>query len=832
MNNHETSKEPGSRQPLYYTFANHMHWVDMEWLWGYFVLPSSVRDMLHFCSETGTKGNINFDAIGYEKLAVEAPDALAELRDAVHRGQIEIAGASYGQPYGLFHPGESNVRQRVYGARTVRRLIGVWPKTFWEEEFDFFPQLPQMLVNAGHEYASLFFQWTWHTPEVPRESIPAVWWEGQDGTRLLTATRNALNLHQWPEDFQGLLDGPAPREMPAAGIQQWLELMPSPDWMCRSEVLLPQMRALIASPDYEIRAVTLPEYLDVAKEHAEPRRYTLDDVFHGMSLGKNGDLIRRSSHAAEHQLLAAESISALAGFFGRPYPSWNVYPTWELEESWRELLSAQHHDNDECEGLNGHIGLRSYERSNGLSKHVLDRTVAALAKRTAGEPGRTVIYNPLGWVRRGPDSQELPAFGYRVLESGRASTQRAVNVERSETAITLRRDAISVTIDLTTGAVTQITSRDFPDGVLRSGHALANLQMTHGGEIDTFDRAEVSVTSDPVDPVVHVWRYGREDALVGVDIALATDTDAIDIAFHTPSLKRPDGRIAAALQTPIAFNLDDLTLIHDHPYGVSEIAATGKTYLRKYPTGDWMTSPQVFEEVHNPFTALSLLDFHDGDRGVLYLHDGSQAFLRDGNTVRNVLSMYDPWDEDYFVERLEAKVRIVPHGAISNTGRWRLAQEFLRPPIAATATGPSGDLPVAFSGLHCDAPNVSATAFFRETPETGQFLDAYAGAGIDFPHVVRLVEFDGHPATTRLTVPGAVASARKASTRGDLIEALTVASGNSPIDGVAGEWSTITVELRPYEIATVYLDLIAGRKVNRDLDAHRNVWATIHRVEL
>ena len=97
-----------------------------------------------------------------------------------------------------------------------------------DEELDFCPQLPQILRDAGYEYASLFFQWTWHTPIVPQEQVPAIWWEGLDGSRLLTSSRNALNLHQWPEDFAGLLESPLLREMPVPGIVQWLELMPSP----------------------------------------------------------------------------------------------------------------------------------------------------------------------------------------------------------------------------------------------------------------------------------------------------------------------------------------------------------------------------------------------------------------------------------------------------------------------------------------------------------------------------------------------------------------------------------------------------------------------------
>src|SRR5690349_21132944 len=158
------------RKALYYTFGNHMHWVDMQWLWGYGVLPGSVQDMLRLIDETGARGNVNFDGVGYEKMAGECPEVLATLRAAIEGGKVEPVGCSYGQPYGLFHGGESNVRQLTHGVRTVRRLLGVRPRSFWEEEFDFFPQLPQMLRSAGFTGASLYFQWTWHTPEVPFEA--------------------------------------------------------------------------------------------------------------------------------------------------------------------------------------------------------------------------------------------------------------------------------------------------------------------------------------------------------------------------------------------------------------------------------------------------------------------------------------------------------------------------------------------------------------------------------------------------------------------------------------------------------------------------------------
>jgi alpha-mannosidase len=827
-----------------------MHWVDMEWLWGYGTLPGSVRDMLSFCAAAGVKGNVNFDGIAYEKLAAEAPEDLAALRQAVSTGQIEVVGASYGQPYGLFHGGESNVRQRIYGVRTVLRLLGVRPRTFWEEEFDFFPQLPQLLRGVGYEYASLFFQWTWHTPSIPFERIPAVWWEGLDGSRLLAATRNRLNLHQWPEDFEGRLEDPLLHEMPAPGIQQWLELMPSPDWMCRAELLLPKLRELVAHPDFELRPVTLSEYLEVARPYAEPRHYTLDDVFHGVSLGKNGDRMRRLSRRAEQSLLDAEVLAATSGLFGRPYPNWDVYPVWELEEAWRELLAAQHHDNDECEALCGFIGRRSYERSLGLSSDVTRRTLRRLADRTGCDSNHNLFYNPLGWSREAlvtPPREDgsvgiatIPPFGYRVV--GAAEAERwapRIRVEEDQRAITLRRGPLAVTVDRARGVITQLVSAEFPAGALRADCTLAGLEMMCGGQVERFDQVVVTLLRELASPEILVQRrrHGSSEAQpdLSISIRIAQELDAVDITYAASQLPRPDGGMHTALKTAVAIDLPALRLVHDHPYGVSEVHGEG-TYLRKYPTGDWMTSPQVFEEVRNPFTALQFLDYDNGERGLLYLHDGSQAMLRDGATVYNILSMYDPWDEDGFSGELEARVRLVPHGPLTHAQRWRQAQEFTRPVLGVVdRVGGRGEissapaLPPLFGPAWCDTPNVVLSAFYRESEASGARLNSYVAAGIGYPYILRLVELDGQPTTAQVRVAGPVAAAYRTNLLGELVEPLAVTPAEAPTAGPIA-WSALGIALRPHEIATVYLDLELGRKIGRDLDAHRSVWATVHRV--
>ncbi len=42
-------------------------------------------------------------------------------------------------------------------------------------------------------------------------------------------------------------------------------------------------------------------------------------------------------------------------------------------------------------------------------------------------------------------------------------------------------------------------------------------------------------------------------------------------------------------------------------------------------------------------------------------------------------------------------------------------------------------------------------------------------------------------------------------------------------------WSAVRFTMRPREIATIYADMVMGRKQWRDLDAKREVWATVHK---
>ncbi|MFO0833403.1 MAG: hypothetical protein U0638_00420 [Phycisphaerales bacterium] len=873
------------KPPLYYTFGNHMHWVDMQWLWGYHVLPGSVDDMLRLIDETGARGNVNFDAVGYEKMAVECPEHLARLRDAVARGLVEPVGCSYGQPYGLFHGGESNIRQLTYGVRTTRRLLGVRPRTFWEEEFYFFPQLPQMLAQCGYTGASLFFQWTWHTPEVPKEPCSLILWEGADSTRLPTLPRNELNVHQWPEDFDGLLDKAGAWANPA--VVQWLELMPSKDWMCRSEVLLPRLRELMKDERFDVRPRTAGKLIEelLAKEPTPPvKRYAMDDVWHGMTLGKNGDYFLRFARAREEQLVSAEAYAAVASLFGRPYAQWDVYPTWELEEAWRELLAGQHHDNHECEGLCGHIGRESIRRADELGEQVLDRCKDHLADGSRGGSDRAIAFNPAGFTRDidfyEPDGtrylvvRSVPPFGYAAIESTAfaAAEIQAAHVIRSGNEIVLTRGGVRIVMDKARGLITQVITPEFPFGLLSAERPFGVLEMHTNEGVVTFDDCsfEIKVEEESHDQKVAFTRYSnRGVGWVEITISISGADHAVRITFEADNLRAEHGGINGGLFTSFEPELLRLSRIADSPFNFSRTSAEGGG-KRKYPTGDWMTSPQVFETITNACTANRAIDLIEPQSGlgVLISHRGNQQFIAVPHGVRALLWSYDPWDENQYRDDCNAAIELRTHGPIENSQRARLAQSDWVGGTPELSSKAGGDLPPVFGPLSVEnAPNVLAHAFFRESMKSGEHLPHWAGhrmfeasGGLcDHPFVIRLVEWDGQPAEVTLKLAGPVAMAAKANLLGEVLSECPRGvgvgpAGWSPLDtgwlecspcdpppwaivggkpielrGKPIEWTQVRFAMRPREIATIYADMVMGRKQFRDLDAKREVWATVHK---
>ena len=795
----------------WFTVANHFHWVDMTWLWGHGTLAASVQDMLDLAESTGGRINFNVDAVGIEHLAAHHPTVMGALRDAVGEQRVEVVGGTYGQPYALFHGGESAIRQLTRGRQVILRHLGVAPVSFWEEEFCFFPQLPQMLRGHGYAQASVFFQWTWHTPHVPEEDVAVVRWEGIDGTSIPTATRNPWCLHQWPEDLDPMLDQLEPGKGPAL-IQQWVELLPSPDWMCRSELLVDNMRRLPEQvPD--LRFGTFAEAIGDLAGGAPVRRWGMDDVFHGMSVGKNGDRHHRDSAAMEAVLLDAESMSVMAAALGRPYPHWSAHPTWELDTAWDELLSFQHHDNDECEGLCGHIGRAGLSRGRMLADHVNQRTVDHLAQRLEGPAGAPIVINPCGWPRTvaldGPEGTRLatvPAFGW--VTGGEGAPPPALEVVDDGDVVRLARGEVRLEVSRRDGTARSLACGDARldlsgTGGLRAVHEGRPLPVEVIGTVITEDGLDVDLTLGGA-PVRMSWR-------------LPADVAAADLLIACPEVPPVDRDHASAIGMVVRAGQGAPALLADTPYAVGPVAGRG-TYERKYPTGDWMTSAQVFETIVDPVVGLSMVELTPpgSDASLLWLHDGHEGFDRVGDHLRAVLWMHDPWDENVVDRRLDGHFRLLTHNGMAHTRRWQAAQELRRPLHRATLVG-TGDVRQEAAGLVTHTGAGTVAALWRMSDHDAVGDPDHVSALLDSPTLLRLVELDGSGGTARLTMPGVIRSAHRVDLTGRVLAPLPIEEG------------AVAVGLAPHQIATVAIDASWLQPQPRHLDQHRHIWAQVHR---
>ncbi|USN98664.1 MAG: hypothetical protein H6810_10930 [Phycisphaeraceae bacterium] len=870
-------------KPLYYTFGNHMHWVDMQWLWGYQVLPDCIADQLALIQATGAAGGVNFDAIGYEKLAAEAPESLARLRQALDKGQAELVGGSYGQPYGLFQPGESNIRQFTYGVRAARRTTGHRPRTFWEEEFYFFPQLPQILRQCGYDAANLFFQWTWHTPELPRERASLIHWRGVDGTTIPALPRNGLNVHQWPEDFDGLLEQGLIDELDSPAIVQWLELMPTKDWMCRSELLLPRLKELFADDRFDLRPRTpgtlVKELAELQGDQTETREYHPDQIWHGVTLGKNADAHPRRSRQTEQIILAAEAVATIAAYAGRPYPSWDVYPAWELDEAWRHLLAAQHHDNHECEGLCGHVGHNQMDFAVALATEVLSRTLDQLERRMGG----AALINPLAWTGRvpleDPDGVRvaiLPPCSVVGIDEVAVEDAPPPDTEVTEERIVLQRGALTATVDRPTGRVSSLKSgeaellaRPLGDFHCWIEGELWSVQPVDQGGLEP----DLAPDSGECTLMSRIGPARGQSIGFWLSVKLAPEHPAMDLYPEIIDVfPRPDAGFEGALRLPIepAFEIGEVRT--NAPLSSHAVQGTGDV-CRKYPTGDWMTSPQRFEHVRRAFTTHSWINLVNSDPNgpsLLVCHDGSQQAFRTDRGVELVITAYDPWDEGRYTPDLGGPaLRVIPHRGLKDAECERHAREFEtahvcdrielaefdRPENARLAVGGGGapedaPVPTFLGGIGLnDCSGVLITAIHRANPKEGEhlpdhaihrILDASAGAA-GHPFVIRLVEFNGEPAEPTILIPGTVGAAYRTNLMGELTdgigrEPLRAAPADPPawargLPAITPGWSALTISMRPREITSLLIDIVEARKQPRDLDAKREVWATIHRTD-
>ncbi|PYE49443.1 alpha-mannosidase [Deinococcus yavapaiensis] len=318
-----------------FTLTGHAH-IDPVWLWdrqeGIEVVKATFRSALDRMGENPDFHFMHTSAAQYEWMQVH-PSLIDEIRGAVNTGQWELVGGQWVEPDLNIPSGESLARQALHGQRFFEHTFGRRARVaFLPDSFGHPNTMPQILKLSGLDY---FLFWRPHPHEV---NLPAnlFWWEGPDGTRILSARIEAYNSN--PSDvvdtLKASLDWRAPH---------------SPEWLVvygvgnhgggPTKKAIANVRILMDDPDWPtLRMGTAQgffersEKLDDHPVFRAPLQYT----FRGCYTSHSG--VKRLNRQGEHTLSAAEKWSTIATSYGRAYPS------ERLDRAWKHLLFNQFHD--------------------------------------------------------------------------------------------------------------------------------------------------------------------------------------------------------------------------------------------------------------------------------------------------------------------------------------------------------------------------------------------------------------------------------------------------------------------------------------------------------
>ncbi|MGQ9599334.1 MAG: alpha-mannosidase [Anaerolineae bacterium] len=206
--------------------AGHAH-IDVAWLW---TLGQTRRkaartfyNVLHLMEQFPRFCFTQSQAQLYDWVGQDDPELLEAIRQRVREGRWEPVGGMWVEADCNLSGGEALVRQFLLGQQFFRRQFsdrGQSPVAWLPDVFGFPWSLPQLIKEAGLRYLfTIKISWS----EYNRLPYDSFWWQGLDGTRILTHF-SPTKAH--PEDWANTYNATA---SPAEVLGTWTNF-PQKDW--------------------------------------------------------------------------------------------------------------------------------------------------------------------------------------------------------------------------------------------------------------------------------------------------------------------------------------------------------------------------------------------------------------------------------------------------------------------------------------------------------------------------------------------------------------------------------------------------------------------------
>jgi alpha-mannosidase len=729
--------------------AGHAH-IDLAWLWPLEETRRKARrtfwTALKLLDRYADFRFTQSAAQLYEFVEADDPELFERIREQVAAGAWEPIGGMWVESDANMPCGESLVRQLLYGQRYFAEKFGFTHTVCWLPDcFGFTPALPQLLLGAGIEnFFTIKLTWS-ETNRFPHDLF---WWEGLDGSRVLAHLfDNPLALFREGQRVgtfgfdgpvvmfttaglvthgsAGFLGGYNGDTGPLSLVATWRnyrgkhvspETLLSVGWGDGgggpTEEMIEQAHDAALLPAVpEVRFTRVADFYEKARRTigGSPIPTWTGELyleFHRGTLTTQGR-VKRLHRQAEHDLVAAEVVTALDALLGGEAPA-------SLAAQWKVLLRNEFHDilpGSSIREVN-ELAEAELEGVSRAARRALDERLDAVARRlvASGDSEGLLVVNPHlspqplrveleravrgaqrvedGYVVTGAD--EIAGLQVRVIVD--PAPAEAVRVSDRE----LENEFVKVTLNAD-GTLASVYDKDADREVLDGPGNRISVYVDKPRLFDAWDidpdYADEAREMGPaesvevLEPGPHrgairiTWRYG--DSRIRQDVRLWSNSARVE--FRT-ALAWHDRRLLVKARFPLAVRTTHATF--ETAFGVVERPTHRNT---PWDAARFEVAAHRFADVSEP------------EYGVALLNDGRYGHHAVGSEL-GISLLRSPAYPDPLADEGE---QTLTYALFPHRGRWleggvlREAQDLNRPlPARAVATaGPASWRALRLDGL-------------------------------------------------------------------------------------------------------------------------------------
>ncbi|MGO9876679.1 MAG: alpha-mannosidase [Acidimicrobiia bacterium] len=768
----------------------HAH-IDSAWLW-------PTRETKRKCARTFANAlRLMQDYPEYRFSASQAqqyrwmkdhyPPLYERLRDQVQAGRFEPIGSMWVEADCNIPSGESLVRQIVHGKRFFLDEFDIETTDLWlPDVFGYSAALPQILKEAGIS-AFLTQKMSWNdTNRFPHSTF---WWEGIDGTRILT--------HFPPADTY---NGDMSVGELTKGEHQFMEHAVSKHSLYPfgygdggggpTRAMLESARRLADLDGVpRVELATVASFWEAVRAESAELPVWVGELYleyHRGTYTTNGP-IKRANRRNEQALRAAELWSTAAASLNG---AWSTYPADALDEAWKLLLLNQFHDiipgssihwaNEDCMRDHAQIAQRTADLIGAAQRSIVEHV------DPTGMTRPLVVFNAASRERselieveldRGPVlvPVTVPACGYATIDLDAPRPPAPNQMTVSERL--LENELLQVTWD-DFGLLTSIFDKEHNREVLAPG-TRGNLFQLHDDQPREFDAWNVDI--DYLDQ-----RVDLTDVASITVVERGTQRGAVRFVRRfgtstiTQTMRLAAGSRRLEFDTEIEWHERHKFLKVAFPV---DVLASRATYEIQFGHLERPTHTNTSWDVARfEVCAHRWADLSEPGYGVALLNDCKYGYDIHGNVMRLSLLRAPGWpdpDSDRGPHRFS--YALFPHaGDLRAAGVVGEAEAFNLPlvavPVARDESHP-GRGPSTASVVWVDRPNVT--------------VEAVKKADRDDAVVVRVSEAWGTRGRVRLSTSLPVGSA----TRVDVLE--------RDVQAMRCDDGVVELDLHPFELATL-----------------------------